>query len=51
MMMPARSARSSRIAGLVAMLLSLGLFGCVTNNMTPADYERMRQNQWGNFRH
>jgi len=44
------SARFSRIAGLVAMVLSLGLSGCITNNMTQADYDRVYQGQWGNFR-
>jgi len=44
------STRSARIAGLVAMLLSFGLSGCVTNNMTPADYNKMYQGQWGNYR-
>ena len=45
------AARFSRIAGLVAMVLSLGLSGCVTSNMTQADYDKMYQNQWGNYRH
>jgi hypothetical protein len=44
------SVHPSRIAGLVAMLFSLGLAGCVSSNMTPADYNRMYQSQWGNFR-
>jgi hypothetical protein len=44
------STRSVRVASLVALLLFSGLAGCVTNNMTSADYNRMYQNQWGNYR-
>jgi hypothetical protein len=44
------STRSARIASLVALLLFFGLSGCVTNNMTAADYNRMYQSQWGNYR-
>jgi hypothetical protein len=44
------SVHPSRIAVLVAMLFFLGVAGCVSSNMTPADYNRMYQSQWGNFR-
>ena len=37
-------------ARLVALLLFLSLSGCVSNNMTPADYNKMYQDQWGNYR-
>jgi hypothetical protein len=45
------SVRSRRIASLVTMLFCLGLAGCVTSNMTQADYNNMYQSQWGNYRH